>query len=138
MPPRHAFPDATRWSETILHEGCHWSGAKGRLDRDLRNSFGSHDYAREELRAEMGMAMICGEIGVACDFPNTAAYLASWVERLRSDRKEIFRAAADAQRIADYMLAFHPDYAAAAAPKPSSEEIEAGDPITDAPLAEAA
>jgi antirestriction protein ArdC len=33
------------------------------------------------------------------------------LETLRSDRKEIFRAAADAQRIADYLLAFHPDYA---------------------------
>jgi len=34
------------------------------------------------------------------------------LERLRSDRKEVFRAAADAQRIADYLLAFHPAYAA--------------------------
>jgi antirestriction protein ArdC len=40
------------------------------------------------------------------------AYIASWLETLRSDRNEIFRAAADAQRIADYLLALHPDYAA--------------------------
>ena len=45
------------------------------------------------------------------DLPNTASYIAHWLERLRSDRKEIFRAAAEAQRIADYLLAFHPDYA---------------------------
>lgn len=138
MPPRHAFPDATRWSETILHEGCHWSGATGRLDRNLRNSAGSHDYAREELRAEIGMAMICGEIGVVCDFPNTAAYLATWVERLRADRKEIFRAAADAQRIADYMLGFHPGYADAGAATASPDNAEAADSAADAPLAEAA
>jgi antirestriction protein ArdC len=115
MPPQNAFRSASGWSSTIIHEAAHWSGSKERLNRDLRNSFGSHDYAREELRAEIAQAMICSEIGVDCDFPNTAAYLASWVERLKSDRKEIFRAAADAQRIADYLLAFHPAYAADAA-----------------------
>jgi antirestriction protein ArdC len=57
--------------------------------------------------------MVCAELGIAdCEFTNGAAYVASWLERLRSDRKEIFRAAADAQRIADYLLALHPDYAA--------------------------
>jgi antirestriction protein ArdC len=44
--------------------------------------------------------------------PTTLLTLPLWLEKLRSDRKEIFRAAADAQRIADYLLAFHPDYAA--------------------------
>ena len=83
--------------------------AESRLNRDLRNRFGSHDYAREELRAEIGQMMVCGELGIAdCDFSNNAAYVASWLEKLRSDRKEIFRAAADAQRIADYLLAFPP------------------------------
>ncbi len=55
--------------------------------------------------------MICAELGLGdCDFSNNAAYIASWLERLRSDRKEIFRAAADAQKIADYLLGFHPAY----------------------------
>ena len=85
------------------------------MNRDLRNSFGSHDYAREELRAELAQVMVCAELGIPdCDFSNNAAYLASWLEKLRSDRKEIFRAAADAQRIADYLLSFHPDFAAQA------------------------
>jgi len=57
--------------------------------------------------------MICTELGIGeCEFTNGAAYIASWLETLCSDRKEIFRAAADAQRIADYLLALHPDYAA--------------------------
>ena len=57
--------------------------------------------------------MVCAELGIGeCEFTNGAAYIASWLETLRSDRKEIFRAAADAQRIADYLLALHPDYAA--------------------------
>ena len=99
----------------------HWTGAPSRLNRDLRNGFGSHDYAREELRAEIGQMMVCGELGIGdCDFSNNAAYVASWLEKLRSDRKEIFRAAADAQRIADYLLAFHPDYATRQAEPPDS------------------
>jgi antirestriction protein ArdC len=57
--------------------------------------------------------MVCAELGIGeCEFTNGAAYIASWLETLRSDRKQIFRAAADAQRIADYLLALHPDYAA--------------------------
>ena len=66
--------------------------------------------------------MVCAELGIAsdCDFSNNAAYVASWLERLRSDRKEIFRAAADAQRIADYLLAFHPDYANSQAGPPEN------------------
>jgi antirestriction protein ArdC len=52
-------------------------------------------------RAEIAQMMVCAELGTAeCEFTNDAAYIASWLERLRSDRKEIFRAAADAQRIA--------------------------------------
>jgi antirestriction protein ArdC len=70
------------------------------------------------------MMMLCGELGIGvsdAEFTNNAAYVASWLERLRSDRKEIFRAAADAQRIADYLLAFHPAYAISQAGPPDSQ-----------------
>jgi len=112
MPPQAAFTTAQGYCSTLIHEMGHWSGAPARLNRDLRNRFGSHDYAREELRAEIGQMMVCTELGIAdCDFSNNAAYVAHWLETLRSDRKEIFRVAADAQRIADFLLGFHPDYA---------------------------
>jgi antirestriction protein ArdC len=135
MPPPHSFGTASGWASVILHELCHWSGGSNRLNRDLRNRFGSHDYAREELRAQLGQMMVCGELGIAVsddEFSNSAAYLSSWLEKLRSDRKEIFRAAADAQRIADYLLAFHPDYANSQAGPP--ESVPTGD---DGTVAEA-
>jgi len=142
MPPPGAFATSEGFCGTLVHELGHWTGAESRLNRDLRNRFGSHDYAREELRAEIGQMMVCGELGIAgCDFSNNAAYVASWLEKLRSDRKEIFRAAADAQRIADYLLAFHPDYATSQAGPPEgvpsiADEDDAAD--TPEPIAIAA
>src|SRR3984885_2594754 len=134
MPPRTAFATASGFCGTIIHEMSHWTGAEARLNRDLRNRFGSHDYAREELRAEIGQMMVCGELAIAdCDFSNNAAYVASWLEKLRSDRKEIFRAAADAQRIADYLLAFHPDYANSQAGPPETMSIADDGDAADAP-----
>ena len=121
MPPQAAFAAAPGYCGVLIHEMSHWTGAPARLNRDLCNSFGSHDYAREELRGEIGQVMVCAELGIAdADFSNNAAYVGSWLEKLRSDRKEIFRAAADAQRIADYLLAFHPDYATSQAGPPES------------------
>ena len=84
------------------------------------------------------MITVCGELGIAlsdcADFSNNAAYIASWLETLRSDRKEIFRAAADAQRIADYLLAFHPDYATSqAGPPESASSIADEDDAADTP-----
>ena len=57
--------------------------------------------------------MLCAELSIAdCEFTNGVAYIASWLRKLRDDKKEVFRAASDAQRIADYLLAFHPDWVA--------------------------
>jgi antirestriction protein ArdC len=141
LPPRSAFATTEGFCGTLLHETSHWSGASNRLNRDLRNSFGSHDYAREELRTEIATVMICAETGIAdCDFSNNAAYLASWLAKLRSNRKEIFRAAADAQRIAAYLLAFHPDYANSQAEPPDAvSNADGGDRVnTPEPLPVAA
>ena len=106
IPPTCAFRSPAAYASVLLHELSHWSGNKDRLDRDLSGRFGSNDYAREELRAELSQVMICAELGLEdCDFTNGAAYIAHWLTKLRDDKKEVFRAASDAQRIADYLLA---------------------------------
>jgi antirestriction protein ArdC len=51
MPPQCAFRSAAAWASVQLHEMAHWSGSDSRLKRDLTGSFGSIDYAKEELRA---------------------------------------------------------------------------------------
>ncbi len=80
--------------------------------------------------------MICTELGLAVSdsqFSNNAAYVAHWLEELRADRREIFRAAADAQRIADYLLAFHPDYARQQAATTPDDAIAGDGSAADAP-----
>jgi hypothetical protein len=82
-------------------------------------------------RAELAQVMLCTELGVEdCDFTNGVAYLAHWLKKLRDDKREIFRAASDAQRIADYLLAFHPDYTlgderGSADPSPNPQDTSA-------------
>jgi antirestriction protein ArdC len=101
------------------------------LNRDLSGGFGSASYAKEELRAELASCAIGSMIGLPCDVPNHASYLQSWIGVLEQDRREIFRAAAEAQRIADYVLDFHPDYAERAADHADDEDT----PTVAAPLA---
>lgn len=125
MPPEKAFRTAEGWAATQIHELGHWTGHETRLNRDLTGAFGSESYAREELRAEIASAFVCGEIGLSPHLENHASYVASWLKVLRGDKNEIFRAVADAQKIADRCLSFHPRFAPSA---PSAEREEAEEP----------
>jgi len=111
LPPEHAFCGAEGFAVTALHELAHWTGHPSRLNRDLQHRFGSAAYAMEELRAELASAFVANELGIPTDVPHHASYIANWIKPLKDDKREIFRAAADAQRIADMELRFHPDYA---------------------------
>ena len=90
----------------------HWAASPDRLNRDLSGRFGSEAYSREELVAVLSSLIIGTELNLPTDIPNHASYIQSWIEILKNDRREIFRAAAAAQKCADYCLGFHPDYAA--------------------------
>jgi antirestriction protein ArdC len=112
LPPEHAFRGPPQFAATALHELAHWSGAPSRLNRDMQSRFGSAAYAMEELRAELASAFIASELGIPTDIPQHASYVADWIRPLKNDKREIFRAAADAQKITDMLLGFHPAYAA--------------------------
>lgn len=113
MPPKETFATAEGYAATSLHELGHWTGAEHRLNRPLKShSQDSESYAKEELRAELASAFICAELGISSDLPNHANYLSSWLDALKKDKREIFRAARDAQKIAEFCLAFHPAYKA--------------------------
>jgi antirestriction protein ArdC len=67
-------------------------------------------FATRKKSFELTSVAVGSMIGLPCDIPNHASYLQSWIAVLKEDRREIFHAAAEAQRIADYILDFHPDY----------------------------
>ncbi|MEC3910587.1 zincin-like metallopeptidase domain-containing protein [Sphingobium sp. CR2-8] len=106
VPPQPAFFEQINYYRTCLHELCHGSGHPSRLNRNLVNSFGSKDYAREELIAEMGAAFLCAALGIV-PTGRHADYLGSWLDVLREDNRAIFRAASAASKAADWLLARH-------------------------------
>lgn len=103
MPDKDRFDTKEGYYSTLLHELAHWTGHKKRLDRPMITHFGSEEYAKEELRAEIASLMIAGEYGVRKEFGLHAAYVQSWVKVLKDEPYEIFSAAADAQKIIDYI-----------------------------------
>jgi len=111
MPDRARFFDTTTGTRAeifyavLLHELTHWTGHPTRCGRDLRNRFGSEAYAMEELVAEFGAAFLCARLGVSpTPREDHAQYVANWLRVLKSDKKAIFTAAAQAQVAVDYIL----------------------------------
>ena len=106
LPDPSQFPSQTGYSHTALHELAHATGHKDRLNRptlEQHEGFGSESYAREELRAEMA-AMMAGErLGVGHEPRHGTAYVASWVNALANDPREIRHAAVDAQKACDWL-----------------------------------
>jgi len=112
VPPQPAFFEQVNYYRTCLHELTHATGHAKRLGRDLTNAFGSKDYAREELVAEMGSAFLCAALGIVPTVRH-ADYIGSWLEVLREDHRAIFRAASAASKAADWLLARHREAQAA-------------------------
>jgi antirestriction protein ArdC len=105
MPPFETFRDAESYAATLAHELTHWTRHPTRLDRDFgRKRQGDEGYAREELVAELGSAFLAADIGIAPEVRDDhAAYIASWLEVLKGDKRFIFSAASHAQRAVDYL-----------------------------------
>jgi antirestriction protein ArdC len=104
LPPFESFRDAESYAATKAHEFVHWTGHDSRLARPIRNRFGTEDYAKEELVAELGSAFLCADLGITPEVrEDHAAYIASWLKSLKDDKRLIFRAAAHAQRAADHL-----------------------------------
>src|SRR6202163_727601 len=107
MPARGLFNSPEEYYSTLFHELTHSTGHASRVGRDgieQLNTFGSESYSKEELIAEMGAAMLCGVAGIERKtLSNTAAYLKSWIDVLKSDSRMVVSAASQAQKAADYI-----------------------------------
>lgn len=107
LPPKAAFESPAAYYGTALHELAHWTGHPDRLNRETltgSQSFGDPSYAREELRAELASLFLSAQRGIPHDPEQHAAYVGSWIEALRKDKNEIFRASKDAAAATDYLL----------------------------------
>lgn len=111
LPPEGSFEDPYGYMCTFLHECGHATVHPSRLNRPLAGGYGSPDYAREELRAEIASAFTAQELGM--DMPESTlkkhtdlhkAYIQAWISILQEQPDELFAAIKDANSIADYLI----------------------------------
>lgn len=107
MPARATFFTPEGYYSTLFHEMIHATGHSSRLARITfaPAPFGSTDYSREELIAELGSAFLCSEAKISpAVIENQAAYLSGWLNVLKADRRAIVVAAAQAEKAANLVL----------------------------------
>ena len=102
LPHKASFDCESSYYATAFHELTHWAGAESRLDRTKGKRFADPAYAFEELVAEMGAAFLCQDYGIQGELRH-AGYIQSWLKACRDDNRAIFKAAALAQKAADYI-----------------------------------
>lgn len=103
MPPVATFHSTKGYFATLAHETIHWTGSEKRLER-IKKFANREAYAFEELVAEIGACFLGAQIGIEPEFEQSAAYVESWLQALKEDKRAIFQAASEAQKAADYLL----------------------------------
>ena len=109
VPMISQYEDVEEYYSTTFHELVHSTMHESRCDRKEENrlaSFGSADYSREELVAELGSAMLCNVAGLDSEkaFKNSVAYIQSWLRALKNDNKMIVWASSRAEKASKYIL----------------------------------
>ena len=107
LPKRFQFSTAADYYATALHELSHWTGHESRLNRGFRCDESEEDYAFEELVAEISSMFVSAETGIDQTqehFDNHAAYVDSWIRRIRNDNQAYFKAVKLAGNAAEYIL----------------------------------
>jgi antirestriction protein ArdC len=106
LPLRSQFRSAENYYATAFHETGHSTGHPDRLNRPgvaAFDHFGSGQYAREELTAQMTSSVLCVKTGIENPeiFDNSASYIAGWLSALNDDKRLVITAAAQAQHATD-------------------------------------
>lgn len=111
LPLFEQFTDSNEYYSTAFHESAHSTMKENRCnraeDRKGKNvAFGSQDYSKEELVAEISSATILNIIGIETkgSFTNSAAYIQNWLSVLRNDVKFIVSASSKAEKAVNYIL----------------------------------
>ncbi len=111
LPLFEQFTSATEYYSTAFHESVHSTMKESRCNRaeDRKGklvAFGSDEYSKEELVAEIGSATILNIIGVETEnsFNNSTAYIQNWLSVLRDDVKFIVSASSKAEKAVKFIL----------------------------------
>lgn len=110
VPKKELFHVDEAFYSTLFHELGHSTGHVSRLGRKgvtETSFFGSHEYSKEELVAEMTSAFLCGESGIIqSTIDNSAAYIQGWLKALKGkdNKGMVIWAAAQAQKATDFIL----------------------------------
>ena len=107
LPIRKQFVSTAEYYSTVFHELTHSTGHPSRLNRLNRAAFfGTEDYSKEELVAEIGAATLVNHVGLETDhsFRNNAAYIQNWLQVLKDDKRFIVSAAGKAEKAVNLIL----------------------------------
>ncbi|KWR77808.1 hypothetical protein RN01_25355 [Cupriavidus sp. SHE] len=105
MPEPGLFKSSEAYADTLLHEFGHSTGPA--LGRKMGNGFGTSEYAKEELIAELTSSFMAVELGIPhnpSSHENHAAYLRSWLSALKDDKTLITKAANQASKATEYQI----------------------------------
>lgn len=99
VPEKRQFESGEAFYGTLFHEMTHSTGAEGVLDRIKPTSFGSEEYAREELVAELGSALVAQRYGMGKHIKeDSCAYLKNWLDKLKESPQFIKTTLLDVKR----------------------------------------
>lgn len=105
VPVTSALSDPDLYYSALFHEMGHSTGSKDRLNRDTLKSMGDqHLYSQEELVAEMCSAYLCGHTDTSLNVDQSAAYIDTWMSRLKEDPKCLHKACDHAEKAYQYVL----------------------------------
>jgi len=107
LPVRKQFISTAEYYSTVFHELTHSTGHPTRLNRLTKPSFfGTEDYSKEELVAEIGAATLVNHVGIetSASFRNNTAYLQNWLKVLKDDKRFIVSAAGKAEKAVNLIL----------------------------------
>ena len=99
------FEDGQEYYSTLIHEMIHSTGHKSRLNRGIEGAKEKKDYAREELVAELGAALVSNVLGFSSRIiDNSAAYLDAWIGALKKEPKYIVSVLSAASKAAKMVI----------------------------------
>lgn len=106
MPDLKLFKSTESYASTLLHELAHSTGHSTRLDRDMKDKFGTGGYAREECIAELSSMFLCSHLAIQNEAKSSEAYIKNWlVDSLKEEPKLLWKISSEAQKVFNFLAA---------------------------------